>query len=99
MEALHFKFRVELLVLPAHRVGVAFRPEGPELIPFYANLVQLDTFTVLRRNALTSLVRLPYPAPTGCSRGAASSTRARARRVTRPRPRGERARAVILYIG
>ena len=36
--------------------------EARGLLPFYANLVQLHTFTVLRQNALTFTLE-PYPHP------------------------------------
>ena len=39
--------------------------EARGLLPFYAILVQLDTFTVLRQNALTFTLPPPYGAGGG----------------------------------
>ena len=57
-------FKRSLLVLS---VNVAFtlllpwiRRQARGLLPFYANLVQLHTFTVLRQNALTFTLPPPY---------------------------------------
>ncbi len=38
----------------------ALDTEARGLLPFYANLVQLHTFTVLRQNALTFTLPPPY---------------------------------------
>ena len=47
--------------------------EARGLLPFYAILVQLDTFTVLRQNALTFTLPPPYESHAATSRGDGAS--------------------------
>ena len=42
------------------KVAFTLDTEARGLLPFYAILVQLDTFTVLRQNALTFTLPPPY---------------------------------------
>ena len=53
-----FVFRLKWLL------DIRTHTEARGLLPFYAILVQLDTFTVLRQNALTFTLPPPY----GCVR-------------------------------
>ena len=56
------RFKRDVLVLSSFPAKVAFTldTEARGLLPFYANLVKLYTFTVLRQNALTFTLPPPY---------------------------------------
>jgi hypothetical protein len=59
-------FKRSLLVLSVKVAFTLLLPwirRGRGLLPFYAILVQLDTFTVLRQNALTFPLPPPYDTP------------------------------------
>ena len=82
------------------KVAFTLDTEARGLLPFYAILVQLDTFTVLRQNALTFTLPPPYGA-TGVTREAAEGPRAtdceRKREAADPERRDTRAETRALF--
>ena len=56
----NFYLLTRISLLPCFYPAFTLDTEARGLLPFYANLVQLHTFTVLRQNALTFTLPPPY---------------------------------------